>query len=161
LKERIQNAQLKAAVAVNRELILLYWDLGARIIAQQKEEGWRTKVIDRLAGDLHGAFPSMKGLFARNLKYMRAFAQAWPDVSIVQAALAQLPWYHNIALIEKLENPHERLWYARQAIQTDWSRNVLVHQIETQLYARQGRTIAVTLHADAVFRCSPPSLGRD
>jgi predicted nuclease of restriction endonuclease-like (RecB) superfamily len=97
LKERIQNAQLKAAVAVNRELIFLYWDLGARIIAQQSEEGWGTKVIDRLAGDLHSAFPSMKGLSARNLKYMRAFAQAWPDLSIVQAALAQLPWYHNIA----------------------------------------------------------------
>ena len=92
LKERIQNAHLKAAVAVNRELILLYRDLGARIIAQQNEEGWGTKVIDRLAGDLHGAFPSMKGLSPRNLKYMRAFAQAWPDVSIVQAALAQLPW---------------------------------------------------------------------
>src|SRR6267143_3435672 len=118
LKERIQNAQLKAAVAVNRELILLYWDLGARIIAKQNEEGWGTKVIDRLAGDLHGAFPLMKGLSARNLKYMRAFAQAWPDVSIVQAVLAQLPWYHNIALIEKLESLDERLWYARQAIQT-------------------------------------------
>ena len=141
LKERIQNAQLKAAVAVNRELILLYWDLGARIIAQQSEEGWGTKVIDRLAGDLHSAFPSMKGLSARNLKYMRAFAQAWPDLSIVQAALAQLPWYHNIALIEKLENPDERLWYARQAIQTGWSRNVLVHEIETQLYARQGKAL--------------------
>jgi predicted nuclease of restriction endonuclease-like (RecB) superfamily len=141
LKERIQNAQLKAAVAVNRELILLYWDLGARIIAQQNEEGWGTKVIDRLAGDLHGAFPSMKGLSARNLKYMRAFAQAWPHVSIVQAALAQLPWYHNIALIEKLESPDERLWYARQAIQTGWSRNVLVHQIETRLYSRQGKAI--------------------
>jgi predicted nuclease of restriction endonuclease-like (RecB) superfamily len=141
LKERIQNAQLKAAVAVNRELILLYWDLGARIIAQQNEEGWGTKVIDRLAGDLHGAFPSMKGLSPRNLKYMRAFAQAWPDVSIVQAALAQLPWYHNIALIEKLDRPDERLWYAQQAIQNGWSRNVLVHQIESQQYYRHGKAI--------------------
>jgi len=75
---------------------------------------------------------------------MRAFAQAWQDLSIVQAALAQLPWYHNIALIEKLDNPDERLWYARQAIQTGWSRNVLVHQIETQLYARQGRRLRIS-----------------
>jgi hypothetical protein len=72
---------------------------------------------------------------------MSAFAQAWPDLAIVQAALAPLRRYHNIALIEKLENPDERLWYARQAIQTGWSRNVLVHQIETKLYARQGKAL--------------------
>src|SRR5229473_7056280 len=141
LKQRIQSAQLKAALAVNRELILLYWDLSTKIVARQKDEGWGTKVIDRLAGDLHSAFPSMKGLSGRNLKYMRAFAQAWPDLSIVQAALAQLPWYHNIALIEKLESPDERLWYAQQAIQNGWSRNVLVHQIESQEYSRHGKAI--------------------
>src|SRR5260221_12239338 len=84
LKDRIQNAQLKAAIAINYELILLYWDLGMRILGQQQQEGWGTKVIDRLSADLHAAFPSMKGLSARNLKYMRAFAQAWPDGSIVQ-----------------------------------------------------------------------------
>ena len=98
-------------------------------------------MIDRLSEDLHKAFPSMKGLSPRNLKYMRAFAQAWPDIAIVQAPLAQLPWYHNFALLEKLASRDERLWYARQAIQNGWSRNVLVHQIQTRLYSRQGKAL--------------------
>jgi predicted nuclease of restriction endonuclease-like (RecB) superfamily len=77
----------------------------------------------------------------RNLKYMRAFAEAWPDEQIVQAALAQITWYHNIAVVEKLNTPEERLWYARQTIQNGWSRNVLVHQIESGLYRRQGKAV--------------------
>jgi predicted nuclease of restriction endonuclease-like (RecB) superfamily len=141
LKQRIQTAQLRAAVAVNRELVLLYWQIGREILAQQRQRGWGAKVIERLARDLRHAFPELKGFSPRNLKYMRAFAEAWPDEAIVQASLAQITWYHNITLLEKLAEPGERLWYAQQTVVQGWSRNVLVHQIERGLYQRQGRAL--------------------
>jgi len=141
LKKRIQTAQQKATLAVNRELLLLYWQIGRDILARQAEQGWGAKVIERLAHDLRNAFPEMKGFSPRNLKYMRAFAEAWPDADFVQAVLAQLPWYHQIALLDKLKTPDERSWYAQKAIEHNWSRNVLVMQIETRLLERQGNAI--------------------
>ena len=96
LKQRISSARLQASLAVNRELILLYWNVGRDILVRQKQEGWGTKVIDRLAVDLHAAFPEMAGLSARNLKYMRAFAEAYPDLQFVQQVVALLPWGHNL-----------------------------------------------------------------
>jgi hypothetical protein len=87
---------------VNRELVLLYWHVGRDILQRQSRDGWGAKVIDRLSQDLRRAFPDMKGFSPRNLKTMRAFADAWPDVAIVQEVLAQLPWYHQIALLDKL-----------------------------------------------------------
>ena len=96
LKERIGSAQLRAAVAVTRELVLLYWQIGRDILGRQEHEGWGTKVIDRLAGDLRRAYPDMTGLSPRNLKYMRAFAEAWPEEPIVQQLVAQIPWGHNV-----------------------------------------------------------------
>lgn len=141
LKKRIHTAQQKATLAVNRELVLLYWQIGRDILARQAEQGWGAKVIERLAHDLRNAFPEMKGFSPRNLKYMRAFAQAWPDAEFVQAVLAQLPWYHQIALLDKLKTPDERSWYAQKAIEHNWSRNVLVMQIETRLLERQGNAI--------------------
>ncbi len=142
LKKRIQSAQFQAAVSLNREMILLYWQIGADILSRQKNEGWGAKIVDRLAADLLRTFPKMQGLSARNLKYMRAFAEAWPDPAIVQAQLAQLTWYHNLTLVEKLKSPEERLWYAHQALEHGWSRNVLVHQIETRLHKRQGKALS-------------------
>lgn len=141
LKERIRSAQLRAAISVNSELVMLYWSIGKDILAKQKAEGWGTKIIEKLAEDLTKSLPGVTGFGARNLKYMRTFAETWPKVSIVQASLAQLPWYHNIALLEKLKSQHERLWYAQQAIEHGWSRNVLVHQIESGLYKRHGRAL--------------------
>jgi len=141
LKERIRSARLRAAMAVNQELILLYWSIGRDILARQSAEGWGARVIDRLAADLRRDFPDMTGLSARNLKYMRAFAEAWPDEPIVQQAVARLPWGHNVRLLEAVKGPDERLWYARQAVEHGWSRNVLVHQIESGLFARQGNAI--------------------
>jgi predicted nuclease of restriction endonuclease-like (RecB) superfamily len=141
LKERIRVAQLSASLAVNRELVLLYWGIGRDILARQKERGWGAKVIDRIAEDLRREFPEMTGFSPRNLKYMRAFAEAWADEQIVQAPLAQITWYHNIALIEKLKDAEQRLWYARQTIENGWSRNVLIHQIESGLYRRQGKAL--------------------
>ena len=141
LKSRIHSAQQRAALAVNRELVLLYWQIGSDILARQAAQGWGAKVIDRLAHDLRNAFPEMKGFSARNLKYMRAFAEAWPDAEFVQQAVAQLPWGHNLVLLTKLKNTQERLFYAHKAIENHWSRNVLVMQIETQLHERQGNAI--------------------
>ena len=89
LKNRIQSAQQRATLAVNRELVLLYWQIGHDILARQAAQGWGSRVIDRLAHDLRTAFPNMKGFSPRNLKYMRAFAEAWPDAEFVQAVLAQ------------------------------------------------------------------------
>lgn len=141
LKTRIHTAQQRAALAVNRELVLLYWQIGRDILERQSREGWGAKVIDRLAHDLRIAFPDMKGFSPRNLKYMRSFAQAWPDADFVQAVLAQLPWYHQIALLDKLDDAQARRWYAAQAIVHNWSRNILVMQIETQARARLGNAV--------------------
>jgi predicted nuclease of restriction endonuclease-like (RecB) superfamily len=121
--------------------VLLYWQIGRDILQQQEQQGWGAKIIEQLAGDLKRTFPNMKGFSPRNLKYMRRFAQEWPDTSIVQEALAQITWYHNITLLEKLPDPETRLWYARAVAQNGWSRNVLVMQIESRLYDRQGKAL--------------------
>ena len=141
LKGRIHTAQQRATLAVNRELVLLYWQIGRDILARQAEQGWGAKVIERLAHDLRTAFPEMKGFSPRNLKYMRAFAEAWPEAAFVQEVLAQLPWYHQLALLDKLSGPETRRWYAAQAIEHNWSRNVLVMQIETRLLERSGTAV--------------------
>ena len=141
LKSRIQTAQLRANLSVNSELVLLYWEIGAQILRSQQREGWGSKVVDRLAQDLRLAFPAIEGFSPRNLKYMRAFAAAWPEDQFVQEVLAQLTWYHNIALIEKVKDPIQRKFYIQAAISYGWSRAVLVHQIESDLYSRQGMSI--------------------
>jgi len=141
LKARIQSAQQRAALAVNRELVLLYWQIGRDILERQGREGWGARVIDRLSRDLRGAFPEMKGFSPRNLKYMKAFAEAWPNPSIVQQAAAQLPWFHLCTLIDKLKTAEERDWYLARAIEHGWSRNVLVVQIETRLRERSGQAL--------------------
>ena len=141
LKQRIHTAQQRAMLQVNKELVLLYWQIGQDILSRQQEQGWGAKVIERLAHDLRTAFPQMKGFSPRNLKYMRTFAQVWQDPAIVQEVLAQLPWYHHITLLDKLDNMDARYWYARKAIENNWSRNVMVMQIETRLMERQGKAI--------------------
>jgi predicted nuclease of restriction endonuclease-like (RecB) superfamily len=141
IKERIQSAQVRAAVAVNRELVMLYWGIGTEITRRQKAEGWGTKVIENLGRDLKSSFPEMQGLSPRNLKYMKAFADAWPDEPIVQQLVAQLPWGHNVRLLDKVSSMEERLWYVRGAIEHGWSRNVLEIHIESGLYRRQGKAL--------------------
>lgn len=175
LKEKIRSARLKAVQAVNREMLMVYWEIGNTILVQQRDEGWGAKVIDRLAADLKIEFPDFKGLSSRNLKYMRAFAEAYPQFIIVQQAvaqlqntdiqgsefvqvplaqlngqevpvfvqaeLAQLPWYHHITLLDKVKDSEQRKFYIRKAIQNGWSRNILVHQIESGLHNRQGKAI--------------------
>ena len=103
IKQRICAAQIKAALAANAELVLHYWDIGRDILASQKREGWGAKIIDRLASDLHQEFPKLSGYSARNLKYMRAFAESWPDREIVQQLAAQIPWGQNCVLLDRVK----------------------------------------------------------
>ena len=139
IKQRVQQARLRAVLAANAATVLAYWDVGQVILARQEKEGWGAKVIDRLSTDLREAFPDMQGFSPRNLKYMRAFAAAWPDAEIVQGALAQIGWYQNIALLDKLKSPSERLWYAQMTAKEGWSQPILCLQIENQLHRRQGK----------------------
>jgi predicted nuclease of restriction endonuclease-like (RecB) superfamily len=139
LKQRIQTERLRVVLASNAAMLLLYWDIGRRILEKQEAHGWGARIIDRLSFDLREQFPEMKGLSPRNLKYMRSFAAAWPNREIVQGALAQLSWYHNLALLEKLQTPELRLWYAAKAYEHGWSRNILAIQIEAQAHHRLGK----------------------
>ncbi|MBK8510230.1 MAG: DUF1016 family protein [Candidatus Competibacteraceae bacterium] len=141
LKTRIHTAQQRAALAVNRELVLLYWQIGRDILERQAREGWGAKVIDRLAHDLRTAFPDMKGFSRANLMYMRAFAEAWPQAEIVQQAVGRLPWGHNLVLLAKLKDSQQRLDYAQRAIEHGWSRSILEMQIETRLLEREGKAL--------------------
>ena len=141
LKERIRSAQIRTALNVNRELVLLYWQIGREILMRQQADGWGTKVIERLSRDLRAAFPEMKGLSRTNLLYMQAFARAYPNESIVQQLVGQIPWGHNIRILDALDDPVRREWYIRQTIQNGWSRNVLVHQVESRLFERQGQAV--------------------
>jgi len=154
LKSRIHNAQQRAALAVNRELVLLYWEIGRDILQRQAGQGWGAKVIERLAHDLKTAFPEMRGFSRANLMYMRSFADAWPDAAIVQQVVGQLPWGHNLVLLTKLKRPEQRLAYAQRAVEHGWSRAILEIHIESRLLEREGR--AITNFADRL-----PSPGTD
>ncbi|MBI2926034.1 MAG: DUF1016 domain-containing protein [Verrucomicrobia bacterium] len=146
IKSRIRTAQLRATQAANRELVLLYWDIGHLILERQQREGWGAKVIDRLAADLKRAFPDMQGFSARNLKYMRAFAEARADRQFVQQAAAQIPWFHNCLLLDSLKTAEDRLWYIQKTIEHGWSRNILALQLQTQAHLRQGQAITNFKH---------------
>ncbi len=141
LKTRIHSAQQRAALSVNRELVLLYWQIGRGILERQAQQGWGAKVIERLAHDLRAAFPEMKGFSRANLMYMRAFAEAWPDAEIVQQLVGRLPWGHNLVLLSKLKDTENRKRYAERAIEHAWSRNVLNIHIETRLLEREGKAV--------------------
>ncbi len=180
LKSRIQGARQRAILSANAEQIRLYHDIGREILQRQSREGWGAKVIDQLSADLRSAFPDMKGLSSRNLKYMKFFAEHCPDRQFVQQTAAQipnlpigqqsaaqlppqpigqhtadqLPWFHIVILLTKLSEPVLREWYARQAIQHSWPRDTLTVQIKNQLHLRQG--LAVTNFDQ---RLAPPQAG--
>jgi len=141
IKQRIQQERLRVVMAANSAMVLLYWDIGRKILERQEMEGWGARVVDRLSEDLRSAYPDMQGLSPRNLKYMRAFSAAWPDREIVQEALAQIPWYHNVALLDKLNGQEERLWYARQSRECGWSHNILSLQIQSRVHERHGKAL--------------------
>ena len=141
LKSRIRTARTRAALAVNSELILLYWQIGRDILERQEREGWGAKVIERLATDLRAEFQDMKGLSPRNLLFMRAFAEAYADEEKVKQLVSQLPWGHVVRLIQKVKSPEEREWYIHKTFEHGWSRDILVMQIESRLFSRQGKTV--------------------
>lgn len=138
LKDRVRRAQLSASLSVNRELILLYWGIGRDILARQASQGWGSKVVSQLSHDLRVAFPDMKGFSERNLLFMRRLAESYPDEEIVKQLVSQLPWGHNVRLMQKVKDPDQRLWYLRQCLEKGWSRDMLVLWIDSDLYARQG-----------------------
>jgi predicted nuclease of restriction endonuclease-like (RecB) superfamily len=142
LKRRIKESQLKAAISANTELILLYWDIGKEILERQEKEGWGAKIIERLAVDLKNEFPDMKGFSPRNLKYMRKFASLYPDFEFVQQAVAQIPWGHTVRLMELVKDAKQREWYIFKIKEHGWSRDILIHQIESGLYHRQGKGVS-------------------
>ncbi|GEO11373.1 PDDEXK nuclease domain-containing protein [Segetibacter aerophilus] len=162
LKKRIQSAQIKAAIKVNTELLLLYWQLGKEIILKQEESSWGDSIMEQLSNDLTTAFPGMKGFSKRNLFYIRQwylfYAEGFKRVPQLVAQLrennidplnsefvpqlvAQIPWGHNREIISKCHDVEEATFYVQQTIKKNWSRAVLVAQIETKLYQRQGKTI--------------------
>lgn len=137
IKQEIRAAQYKAALQVNRELILLYHSIGTVI---NEHKTWGNKFVDSLAKDIKLSFPNATGFSVRNLKYMAKFARAYPDLEFVQMVSAQIPWSHNIAILEKVKEPKQRAWYIQKTIENGWSHNVLIHQIESGLYQRQVTT---------------------
>ena len=141
IKERIVHERVKAVLSANAAMVLMYWDIGRAILERQHKEGWGAKVIDRLSHDLKTAFPDMTGFSPRNLKYMRTFADAWPERAIVQRTVAQLPWRSNLTLLDKLNDPEIRLWYAQKALELGMGKDMLVMQIETHLHERQGKAV--------------------
>lgn len=149
LKQRIQIAQLKAAALVNRELMTLYWDIGQRLSKKTSQGAWGSKIVERLAKDLSRTFPGVAGFSKRNLELMRQFAECYPK-GIYETAVSQIPWGHNIVLMQRLDTYEDRLWYVHETIKNGWSRNVLAMRIESELHKRKGKAInnfAVTLPA--------------
>ncbi|NGX45016.1 MAG: hypothetical protein K940chlam2_00156 [Chlamydiae bacterium] len=141
IKGRIRAAQVRASLSVNRELVLLYWSIGKSILDKQAIEGWGSKIIERMSGDLATDFPGVSGFSVRNLKYMRKFAEVYPDLQFVQALLAQLPWWHNMLLLEKLKDSTMREWYAQEVIKNGWSGRALEEAIRSDLCSRKRKAI--------------------
>lgn len=155
LKNRIKVAQTTAIFAVNKELIRLYWEIGKSIVIKQKEMGWGKAIVQRVSQDIQNAFPGVSGFSPQNIWYMRSFYLAWTEevIELQQAVgeldgenlpqvVGEIPWGHNLQLLAKLNDPVIRLWYARQSHVNGWSRAILVHQIQTKLYERQGQVLS-------------------
>lgn len=142
IKQRIQSAQVRAALAVSRELTLLYWQIGQGLTTRQENSGWGEGALRRLATDLQTSFPGIEGFSYRNLYRMRAFFLAYPnEAAFVTQPVSQIPWGHNIVIFQKLKDEERRLWYAAKSLEHGWSRAILEHQIETDLYGRQGKAL--------------------
>ncbi len=141
LKNKVVASRFKAALSVNKELILLYHYIGTEIIKSQKQHGWGAKIIDQLSRDLRSEFPEMKGFSTRNLKYMRKFAEEYAEHEFVQQLVAQLPWGHNIFLMDLVPDKQIRAFYINKTIEHGWSRSIMTMQIESGLHKRQGQAV--------------------
>jgi len=138
---RVARSQTRAALGISRELVLLYWSVGAEILLRQQTQGWGARVIDRLGRDLQARFPGVEGFSPRNLKYMRSLAEAWPDPEIVPQRVALLPWGHLRLLIDRVKDSAARDWYLGAALREGWNREALGHMIEGGLYEREGKSL--------------------
>jgi predicted nuclease of restriction endonuclease-like (RecB) superfamily len=136
LKKDIQQTQLRTAFTITKELITLYWRIGKILSERITNEKWGAKVIEKLAMDPRSSFPGVLGFSLRNLKYMRKFADCYQDANCA-TAVAQIPWGHNVIIMDRIKDPNQRLWYIRQTIENGWSRASLIMWIESELYSRQ------------------------
>ena len=141
LKEEIRTSRIKAHLAVNKEMICLYWRIGKDILDRQEKLGWGSKVIDNISKDLRKEFPEIKGLSTKNLLYMQTFAKSYSDYQLTQQFVAQIPWGHNCVIMDSIPDHNQRIWYIRKTIENGWSRNVLVLQIKTNLHERESKSI--------------------
>lgn len=139
IKLLVANGRRQIMWTANVQMSMMYYQIGKDILQRQSAEGWGSKIVDRLSADLKKAFPEMNGFSPRNLKYMRRFAEVWPDESIVQRCVAQLPWRHNICLMEKVKEPNRRLAYAMSAIEHGWSKTILEMQLDNYTLERTGK----------------------
>ena len=151
IKEEVRGQRLRTAFSANTDMVCLYWRIGRAVSERQEELGWGSRVADRMSEDLRKEFPDMKGFSSRNIKYMKQFAECWPDYELVQRSVALIPWRSNVALMDKLDTPDERLWYAQKTLENGWSRDVLVLQIESHLMERSGAQV------DNFIRTVPPA----
>ena len=141
LKQEIVSSRIRAHLAVNKEMICLYWKIGKEILDRQNKTGWGSKVIENISKDLRKEFPEMKGLSAQNLKYMRKFAEEYGIDEISQQFVDQIPWGHNVKILYDVKSKQEKFWYIKKTIENGWSRNVLSLQIKSNLYIRDGKSI--------------------
>ncbi|MCK4397526.1 MAG: DUF1016 family protein [Methanophagales archaeon] len=160
LKSKIRQAQYKAYRAVNTELISLYWDIGESIVAKQEELGWGQKIIQKLSEDLQKEFPKNSGFSERNLKYMRQFYLEYKDSPKMQPLVAQIPWSHNLIILDKTKNDYEKEYYCRMVLKYGWSKRILVHQIETKSFERfladtKSHNFDTTLPVEVLERVEP------
>lgn len=146
IKKKIQEAQIKASLAANKELLKLYWSIGEIIYNKQQYDGWGANTVEKLANDIQKMFPGITGFSRANIFRMQAFFLAYEKVAqparqIEDLPIFRIPWFHNVILLQKLKNNTERLWYAEKAIENGWSRSMLELWIESDLYSRQGKAI--------------------
>jgi predicted nuclease of restriction endonuclease-like (RecB) superfamily len=140
IKTDILQSQLRAALSITKELTMLYWRIGKRISEKVTEDGWGAKTIEKLASDIRTDFPNISGFSSRNLKYMRQFAESYPQENWAAAA-AQIPWAHNLILMDKLKDMNQMLWYVKKSIENGWSRAMLTLWIDSDLYSREGKAV--------------------
>jgi len=141
IKSKIQTAQIKASIKVNEELLRLYWELAQMIVVKQKESNWGDNFIEQISNDLKIEFPNMKGFSVSNIKYMRQWYQFFSKSPQVVGEIFQIPWGHNREIITKIKHTEEALFYVHKTVENSWSRAVLVHQLESGLYHREGKAI--------------------
>ncbi len=159
LKSKIKQSQIKAALSVNAEVILLYWDLGKQIVEKQKTANWGFSVINQLSKDLSEEFKDLKGFSKSNLYSMKQFYETFsvyneyfhqlggkieiqsPIPEIVEIYCCKLPWRHIVLVLQKVKEMEKAIFYFQETIQNNWSRNVLNMQIESKLFERQGKAI--------------------